>query len=143
MALSVSSILSTRSSRYGVNPDNHQFSPRVGLAYQLFSKTVIRTGYGFFWIPNSLSFSDAPDENAVNSSYTSFASSINGGVTPYDTFTNPFPNGIVQPPGHNAQLVQQALLGQKYRRKLSEQPIRICSAVELRHSATNGQWHPD
>jgi len=102
----------TRSSRYGVNPDNHQFSPRVGLAYQLFSKTVIRTGYGFFWIPNSLSFSDAPDENAVNSSYTSFAASINGGVTPYDTFTNPFPNGIVQPPGHNAQLVQQALLGQ-------------------------------
>lgn len=103
---------STRSSRYGVNPDNHQFSPRIGLAYQLFSKTVIRTGYGVFWIPNSQSFSDAPDENAVNSSYTSFAGSLNGGVTPYNNITNPFPTGIVQPPGHDAQRVQQALLGQ-------------------------------
>ena len=28
-----------------------QFGPRIGLAYQLFPRTVIRSGYGLFWIP--------------------------------------------------------------------------------------------
>lgn len=29
----------------------HQWGPRLGFAYQLFPRTVIRTGYGLFWIP--------------------------------------------------------------------------------------------
>lgn len=103
---------SARPSRYGINPDDSQWSPRVGLAFQLFPNTVIRTGYGVFWIPNSINYSDAPDENSVNSSSTAMATSINGGVTPYDTLNDPFPSGVVEPPGHNSQAVQQELLGQ-------------------------------
>jgi hypothetical protein len=112
----------TRSSRYGVNPDYRQFAPRVGIAYQLFSKTVIRSGYGIFWIPNSLSFTDAPDENTVNAAHTTFAASIDGGVTPYNTLNNPFPNGVVQPPGHNINQAQELLLGQSINVSFPDSP---------------------
>ena len=33
-----------------VNPDKNNFAPRVGLAYQLTSKTVVRAGYGRFYM---------------------------------------------------------------------------------------------
>ena len=33
-------------------PDYKQFAPRIGLAYQLNQKTVIRSGYGIFYITN-------------------------------------------------------------------------------------------
>ncbi len=35
--------------RSTVNPDYHAFAPRVGYAYQVASKTVIRGGYGIFY----------------------------------------------------------------------------------------------
>jgi hypothetical protein len=34
-----------------VNPNRHNFAPRVGLAYQLTQKTVLRAGYGLFYTP--------------------------------------------------------------------------------------------
>ena len=37
------------------------FSPRLGFAYSLDPKTVIRGGYGIFWIPNYVSFGVNPD----------------------------------------------------------------------------------
>ena len=33
------------------NPNYHNFSPRIGIAYQLTPLTVIRTGYGIFYTP--------------------------------------------------------------------------------------------
>jgi len=32
-----------------VNPDHHEFAPRIGFAYQLTEKTVVRGGFGFFY----------------------------------------------------------------------------------------------
>ena len=32
-----------------VNPDHHEFAPRIGFAYQLTNKTVVRGGFGFFY----------------------------------------------------------------------------------------------
>ena len=34
-----------------VHANSHNFSPRIGIAYQLTPKTVIRTGYGIFYTP--------------------------------------------------------------------------------------------
>jgi len=34
-----------------VEPNHHNFAPRVGLAYQLTQKTVLRAGYGIFYAP--------------------------------------------------------------------------------------------
>ena len=36
------------------------FAPRVGLAYRLNDKTVIRTGGGVYYLPSTLWFSEAP-----------------------------------------------------------------------------------
>lgn len=35
--------------RSGVHPDNNNFSPRVGLAYRLGAKTVLRSAYGLYY----------------------------------------------------------------------------------------------
>lgn len=35
-----------------INPNHKDFAPRVGLAYRLNEKTVIRTGYGIYYNPN-------------------------------------------------------------------------------------------
>jgi hypothetical protein len=32
-----------------VNPDHHEIAPRIGFAYQLTNKTVVRGGFGFFY----------------------------------------------------------------------------------------------
>ena len=40
--------LHSRQRSYNINLDYHQLSPRIGLAYQIDSKTVVRAGYGIF-----------------------------------------------------------------------------------------------
>ncbi len=36
------------------------FAPRLGVAYRLSDKTVIRTGGGIYYLPSNLQFSEAP-----------------------------------------------------------------------------------
>jgi len=40
-------------SRYQTDPDRNNYSPRVGLAWQVKPQTVIRAGYGLFYFPGS------------------------------------------------------------------------------------------
>ncbi|MGH9403282.1 MAG: carboxypeptidase regulatory-like domain-containing protein, partial [Terriglobia bacterium] len=89
-----------------VNTDYKQFAPRFGFAYQLGKQTVIRGGYGIFWIPSVVSWSLSPNNDPVNSVSTPYVASINGGVTPFGNFSNPFPSGVVQPPGRAPNLNQ-------------------------------------
>ena len=113
---------STRGSRYNINLDYHEFSPRIGLAYQIDSKTVVRAGYGIFYIPNNLNQGLMPTNDTLNSHATPVLASINGGVTPYATFANPFPNGLVLPPGQNIALAQSIILGQTIASPLTTNP---------------------
>src|SRR6266849_4568507 len=106
--------------------DKHQFMPRLGVAYSLNQKTVIRAGYGIFFIPNFVSFGVNPYIDPVASSTTPFRASIDGGVTPASrigpTLTDPNASGctlsagvltcatagpfgptLVVPPGRNPQ----------------------------------------
>jgi hypothetical protein len=77
------------------------FAPRVGIAYRLTDKTVIRTGYGIFFLPSDLYMSSAPWSSPVNMITTPWVSTLNSGYTPNATLSNPFPNGLLQPPGRN------------------------------------------
>jgi len=56
--------------------------PRLGFAYALDSKTVIRGGYGVFFIPNYVSFNANPYVDPVSSSTSNFFSSNDHGVSP-------------------------------------------------------------
>jgi outer membrane receptor protein involved in Fe transport len=95
------------------------FSPRLGLAYRLTDKTVLRAAYGISYPPSTLS-QDGPNLSPVNLAPTTVT---NGSAT----VANPFPNGLNQPlrrsatpgafygqaifamhvPGDNAAYVQQ------------------------------------
>ena len=98
-----------RSSRYNVNPDYKQFAPRVGLAYQVTRKTVLRAGYGISWLPPNLAGTYSTPDDFLGSFSTPYVATINNGLTPYGSFSNPFPQGIIPPPGRNPIYQQQAV----------------------------------
>jgi hypothetical protein len=62
-----------------------QFMPRLGFAYALNQKTVIRGGYGIFFIPNYVSFGTNPYIDPVSSATSPFFASNDGGLTPSST----------------------------------------------------------
>jgi hypothetical protein len=59
--------------------------PRLGFAYALNQKTVIRGGFGIFFIPNYVSFGTNPYVDPVSSATSNFFSSNDKGVTPAAT----------------------------------------------------------
>lgn len=96
----------TKDNRRNVVADKTNWQPRIGLAYRILPKTVIRTGFGIFysgwWQPfvNTTGFA----------AQTDMVTTLDGGFTPADTLGNPFPNGFVKPTG--ASLGLTTLLGQ-------------------------------
>ena len=66
-------------------------SPRVGLAYRLNDKTVIRTGGGIYYLPSNTYFANSPWGMTINQYTTSWLATLNSGVTPDYTISNPFP----------------------------------------------------
>ena len=84
-------------------------APRGGFAWSLSDSTVVRGGYGFFWAPTQY---PGTSESAVGSrgytASTSFLSSTDGGLTPANTLSNPFPDGFTQPQGNSLGLATGA-----------------------------------
>ena len=76
------------------------FSPRVGLAYSVSANTVVRSGYGIFWIPNYVAFSLNPLNDLVNAAATTYVGTVDG-THPANTISLPFPAGIADPPGRS------------------------------------------
>ena len=75
------------------------FSPRLGLAYRVTDKTVLRAGYGISYPPTVLS-QDGPNLSPVNNAPTFYPAS-----TPGISVSNPYPasvGGIHQPLRRNA-----------------------------------------
>jgi carboxypeptidase family protein/TonB-dependent receptor-like protein len=74
--------------------DWNNWQPRAGAAYQIDEKTVLRAGYGkYFLNPTAQSFTNG------FSLTTSLLSSNDGGRTPTYALANPFPDGIQRPSG--------------------------------------------
>lgn len=97
-------------SRYQVNPDRNNFAPRVGLAYQLASKTVLRGGAGIFYGTNTGIGGAASNFGTSGfQASTSIVTSLDG-FTPIVSLSNPYPNGLVQPTGSSLGALTQ--LGQ-------------------------------
>ena len=70
------------------------------MAYGLMSKTVVRSGYGVFWIPSDVSFALNPINDMVNAPGTTYTGTVDG-THPYNSISLPFQNGISPPPGRS------------------------------------------
>jgi hypothetical protein len=110
-----------RGSRNNLNTDYHEFAPRVGMAYRISDHIVARGGYGIFWLPYTIIWNLSPNNDPVNSISTPYVASTNGGLTPSGNWGNPFPTGILEPPGRSAN-VQQIFYGQSFGAPLPTQP---------------------
>jgi len=113
---------SERSSRNAVNTNYHEWSPRIGLAYQLTSKTVIRSGYGIVWLPIDVNLDSAPDHDVINAITEPMITSLNGNVTPYNLISNPFPNGITPAPQRSASYLSD-VYGQTVLTQIPNNPL--------------------
>ena len=80
------------------NPNLNKFSPRLGFAYQLNEKTVIRGGYGIYWSPNFALGSPYNSEGVTATTQPSVSNDANR--TPAIQLSNPFPNGLDRPVGN-------------------------------------------
>jgi hypothetical protein len=79
------------------NPLGLKLGPRIGFAYSLNSKTVVRGGFGIFWIPQSFSAQNATGYSQA----TSIVTSIDNNYTPYASLSNPYPDGLTPIAGNS------------------------------------------
>ena len=86
------------------------FAPRVGIAYRVSDKTVVRTGGGIYYLPSNVQFSEAPWGMPLSSTGTPYLGTLDNGVTLNNPISNPFPNGFLPAPGNLPQSQSQALL---------------------------------
>ena len=98
-------------SRSEWEPDNLNFSPRLGLAYKFASKWVARVGSGIFYTPTSAMLGyDGGGQSPGYTSQTPWVSTQNNqGYIPGALVSNPFPGGLVAPTGNSAG--DQTLIG--------------------------------
>jgi hypothetical protein len=85
------------SHRRNTSPDRNNFAPRIGLAYRLGDKTVLRAGGGVYYgINPATSYQDV---GAAFRKSLDWRPSLDGGATQYATLENPFPSGLTTAEG--------------------------------------------
>ena len=80
--------------------DHNNFAPRLGFAYALNNKTSIRAGAGMFYLLSRATVSG--HTGAAFNTDAAVPWSLDSGATRNATLSNPYPQGILTPPG-NAQ----------------------------------------
>jgi hypothetical protein len=92
--------------RLAYKRDLNNIQPRIGVAWQFQSKTVLRAGYGLSYLPTF-----SPGTMNGFSISTDYVASLDGGITPGpNRLKNPYPTGLLMPVGRSLGLA--TLLGQ-------------------------------
>jgi len=84
-------------------PEKTNFQPRIGLAYQLRPKTIIRAGYGIYTASIGVNYTNT---NLTGYSLaTPIQASLDNGLTYLATNATPFPSGLLAPAGNKNGLL--------------------------------------
>ncbi len=75
--------------------DKNNFQPRIGAAYQVNNRLVIRGGWGIYTVPYVIAAVNQPGY----SQQTPIVPTLDNGLTFQATLANPFPTGVVNPTG--------------------------------------------
>jgi hypothetical protein len=79
------------------NGSRHNFMPRVGFAWQILPKTVLRGGYGLFF--DSIGVNRTDSIQTGYSQTTPIQASLDNGLTFIAKTADPFPSGLTPPLG--------------------------------------------
>ncbi|MHB1021148.1 MAG: TonB-dependent receptor [Acidobacteriaceae bacterium] len=94
-------LFTSSSHRYPFKRDLNNFQPRIGVAYQLNSKMVVRAGFGIIYF-DTIDTTGAAGFNAS----TSYVATTDGSH-PVNSIDNPFPSGVIAPSGSSLGLATQ------------------------------------
>ncbi len=89
--------------RGAFDADRNNWQPRLGLAYRLFDKRplVLRAGFGRYFLPTT------EFGGTLAFAQTTNAQTSTPDFRPFHVLSNPFPNGLIQPPGASLGLATQ------------------------------------
>jgi len=85
--------------------DTNNFAPRFGLAYQLTKRTVIRSAYAHIFGPSPQQAHGTVGPMGFRTENL-WVTTLDG-ITPYNTLSNPYPQGFKPPPGASEGLLTQ------------------------------------
>jgi hypothetical protein len=108
------------------NTQQLNFDPRLGFAYRIDEKTVVRGGFGIFHAPPV----DLANASVGYAAVTTSNPTLADGVTPQFNLSNPFPSGLTQPSGNSLGL--NTMLGQN-----------ITGSERQQHISYSEQWSFD
>lgn len=86
--------------------DTNNLAPRLGLAYQINEKTVLRAGYAHIFGPSNQAAQGTVGPFGFRIEYP-WQTTVDNGLTPFNLLRNPYPNGFRALPGAADGLLTQ------------------------------------
>ncbi|MGC1871645.1 MAG: TonB-dependent receptor [Acidobacteriaceae bacterium] len=106
-------VFASPSERKIINTDWNDWQPRFGFAYQFSPKWVVRGGWGKYYSQSRAGVTGvAPyGSQGFNQSTGLVTTYQNDGATPYLRLSNPYPYGLILPPGNSLGLLNDVGFG--------------------------------
>lgn len=91
-------------------PQANNFAPRIAMAYSVTKNLVMRAGFGIFFTP-AMEIGGYQGLDLYGYTQTTPYVGTLDGITPQNLLSNPFPTGLIQPPGKSQGALTNVGLG--------------------------------